>query len=613
MLASLDPQGLIRSMERGHRHQRLAHTLLGLLLVSTFAGSAAAVEADPLLPPSDPLLPKPDAPKVPPVTPPVTAPPATVVAAPAPVKKVLLFPVPDEAAQTAALETLHELFKDDYAKRRTPDRLALAQLLLERGKLPGQPPAVSFAALREVIELAGKLGDVDLALSAAENLSKIFAVAAHAETGRALSAVTPNLADPAAAQTAAFAILSLIDSCIAADDYALAMRMSKDCETIARKLRDQAIATRAKTLSDRTKELFDEFTKLGEVRDLLGEMTPEGHRRLGQFLCLFKNDWLPGLLHLAAGDDKEWGNLARSDLSAHVTQEKVGNDGSQATAAADAWRTRAADLPRGTQRESGQLRALTWYRRALPLLTGAAKTKVDKRINELERSLGPVAQGSLPLYPPGPALLLTFEADTLAFAGTRVTGVLDASGSGLRFPATGAKPVRGPHGIAMEFDGLGQIDIGNPKQMQIVGNQTIAFWMWTAVLDLRRNPYNKSYSGEGTMTLEPNGIMNYFYGAQGGAYVSVPMNIVVTVKTWIHLAVVRDFTTKTVTWYRNGKAINAIPTAYPTASISNEPLLIGNGYTGNGFIGQLDDVAVWPRALSAPEMLGLYSATATGR
>jgi len=149
--------------------------------------------------------------------------------------------------------------------------------------------------------------------------------------------------------------------------------------------------------------------------------------------------------------------------------------------------------------------------------------------------------------------------------------------------------------------------------MQIVGNQTIAFWMWTAVLDLRRNPYNKSYSGEGTMTLEPNGIMNYFYGAQGGAYVSVPMNIVVTVKTWIHLAVVRDFTTKTVTWYRNGKAINAIPTAYPTASISNEPLLIGNGYTGNGFIGQLDDVAVWPRALSAPEILGLYSATATGR
>jgi hypothetical protein len=109
-------------------------------------------------------------------------------------------------------------------------------------------------------------------------------------------------------------------------------------------------------------------------------------------------------------------------------------------------------------------------------------------------------------------------------------------------------------------------------------------------------------------------VMSYYYGAQStGPYVGVGMNIVLTPKTWIHLAVVRDFTSKTVTWYRNGKAINTVATAYPTASISNQPLLIGNGYTGNGFIGQLDDVAVWPRALSAQEVLGLYSATATGR
>lgn len=590
----------------------MARTLLSLLLI----GSLGAVEEpDPLLPRPDPLVPKPEAPKVPAKTP-ATAPPAVTAPAPAPVaaKKAALLPVPDEPTQAAALDTLREVFKDDYGKRKAADRLALAQTLLERGKHPAQPANERFAALREAGDLAAKLGEVDLALAAADELVKAFAVPAHEETGRALSAVTPNLADPAAAQTAAFAMLSLIDSCIAADDYALAVRLSKDCETIARKLRDQAIIARAKTLSERSKELHDEFAKLGELRDLLGDMTSEGHRRLGQFLCLFKNDWLPGLLHLAAGDDKEWGDLARSDLAAHVSNDKPGSDGSQAVAAAEAWRTRAGDLPRGTQRESGQLRALTWYRRALPLLTGLAKSKVEKRINELERSLGPVAQGSLPLYPPGSALLLTFEADTLALAGTRLTGVVDASGSGLRFPATGVKPVRGAHGIAVEFDGTGQIEIGNPKQMQIAGNQTIAFWMWAAVLDERRNPYNKSYTAEGTMTLEPSGVLNYYYGAQvNGPYVGVPMNIVVTPKTWIHLAVVRDFTSKTVTWYRNGKAINAIPTAYPTASISNQPLLIGNGYTGNGFIGQLDDVAVWPRALSAPEILGLHSATATGR
>ena len=87
-------------------------------------------------------------------------------------------------------------------------------------------------------------------------------------------------------------------------------------------------------MSERSKELHDEFIKIGDTSDLLGNMTSEGHRRLGQFLCLFKNDWLPGLLHLAAGDDKQWGNLARSDLTAHVTQDRPGNDGTTALAAA---------------------------------------------------------------------------------------------------------------------------------------------------------------------------------------------------------------------------------------------------------------------------------------
>lgn len=586
--------------------QWLARTLLSVML----CGSLAAVDA------VDPPLPKPTVPKNPPTTTPVTPPVVTPTRPLEPVKKIELLPVPDAATQTAALNALHDVFKDDYSnsKRRASDRLALAQTLLERGKHSAQPPAERFVALREVIELAGKIGEVDLALDAANELSKTFTVTAREETARALSAVTPNLPDATAAQTAAFAMLSLIDSCIADDDYALAVRLSKDCETIARKLRDPSITTRAKSLSERSKELHEEFTKLGELTDLLGEMTPDAHYRLGRFLCLFKNDWLPGLLHLSAGDEKEWGNLARSDLAAHESHDKPDSDGSQAVAAADAWRTIATDLPRGTQRESGQLRALSWYRRALPLLTGTAKAKVDKRISELERALGPVAQGALSLYPPGSALLLTFEADTLALAGTHLTGVVDASGSGLRFPATGAKPVRGAHGIALEFDGAGQINVGNPKQMQIAGNQTIAMWLWTEVLDARRNPYSKSYSAEGTWTLEISGVVNYFYGANvTGPYDSVPMNIVVAPKTWIHLAVVRDFTSKTVTWYRNGKAINSVPTAYPTASISNQPLLIGNGYTGNGFIGQLDDVAVWPRALSAAEILGLHSATATGR
>lgn len=594
-----------------HLATRITLTLAMALLVGVEL--VGVDEADPLLPPPTPPAAKPKPADVTPAKP--ATPPATPPAQPvAPVKKVLL-PIPADAAQTAALEALRETYKDEYAKRKPADRAALGQTLLNEGKLPRQEAAHRWACLHEAIELASRVGDVDTALAAVEAIEKWFAVPPREESAHALSALTPNLSEPADAQTAVFALLSLIDSCIAADDYALALRLSKDCETIARKLRDQSITTRAKALSERTKELHEEYTKLGELRDLLGEMTTDGHHRLGLFLCLFKNDWLPGVLHLVAGGTKEWGDLARIDLAAHAATDKPGSDGSQALAAGEGWRVVAGDLPRGTQRESAQTRALTWYRRALPALSGANKTKAEKRIAELERALGPTAQGTLTLYPPGPALLLTFEADTLALAGTRLTGVLDASGSGLRFPASGAKPVRGPFGIALEFDGTGQIDVGNPKQLQIAGNQTIAFWMWTAALDLRRNPYNKSYGAEGTITLEPNGTLNFFYGPSAGntnPYTSAAMNIAVTAKTWIHLAVVKDFTSKSVTWYRNGKPTTPVPLPYPTGSVSSLPLIIGNGYT-NPFIGQLDDLGVWPRALSPQEIASLYSATATGR
>jgi hypothetical protein len=589
-------------------------TILGLLIC---LGPLMAVEQpDPLLPVDPPPAKPADAPAKPANAPAAPAnlvpPPPAVIAAP---KAPPRLAVPDEAAQAEALKGMKDLFKEEFSKRRSDDRLALARMLLIRGQQAKLDPAQRFVVLREAGDIAAKHGDVETALASAEEINLQYAVPQREETARVLSAMASNLSDPNSAQTAAFATLSLIESCIAADDYGVAMRLSKDGENISRRLRDPALVSRSKALGERAKMLDEEFRKLGELHDLLGELSSEGHRRLGQFLCLYKGEWLTGLLHLVAGDDAALATLARCDLAAHVMQDKAGNDGSAALAAAEAWNAKASDLPRGIQRESAQTRSLLWYRRASALLVGAPKAKAEKRVIELERSLGSAVQGSLALYPPGPALLLTFEADTLQLAGSRVTGVLDGSGSGLRFPVTGAVPHRGGHGIAMQFDGSGQIDAGNPKHLQITGNLTIAFWLWADSLAGRSNPLNKSYGGEYTFTLEPSGAVNYFYGTPGSdssPYTAAGMNIAITAKTWVHLAVVRDFTSKSVTWYRNGKPTTSVVTAYPAAGASQQPLLIGNGYA-NPFKGQLDDIGIWPRALSAQEIAALCAATSAGR
>ena len=77
-------------------------------------------------------------------------------------------------------------------------------------------------------------------------------------------------------------------------------------------------------------------------------------------------------------------------------------------------------------------------------------------------------------------------------------------------------------GNAMQFNGTpgiansgGYINIGNVPSMKITGNQTIEMWIKPYGFSYRQNPYNKSYGGEGTITLEPAGNLNYYYGTNG--------------------------------------------------------------------------------------------------
>ena len=90
------------------------------------------------------------------------------------------------------------------------------------------------------------------------------------------------------------------------------------------------------------------------------------------------------------------------------------------------------------------------------------------------------------------------------------------------------------------------------------------------------------------------------------------MTMTIVPKKWLHFALVRNLSEKTMTWYCDGKSLGPKPAAYPKVAISTQPLIIGDGYT-NPFMGKLDDIGYWPRALSEQEIVALYQATVTGR
>lgn len=315
---------------------------------------------------------------------------------------------------------------------------------------------------------------------------------------------------------------------------------------------------------------------------------------------------MSGLPHLAAGDDAVLKSLAQAELSAGDDDAEVGAPGK----VADGWWD-LAQKQRGAMKEETLLHTQSWYRRATIGLSVLARAKLDKRLEDIERVLTASGRHSGINYPHGAVLLLTCERDTLVKQDGKLTQIIDVARN-QRVTVNGALPQSGVHGTALTFGPNSWLDVGSPKELQIAGSQTIAFWINPTALGARRNPFNKNYNAEGTITLEPTGTINFFNGIIGKTYTSIGLSDPLVIKQWAHVAIVRDITAQKLTWYKNGKPAREAAFPYTAVPTSTDPLLIGKGYAGQ-FLGQLDEIGIWPRALSAQEMQAMYTATAVGR
>ncbi len=159
---------------------------------------------------------------------------------------------------------------------------------------------------------------------------------------------------------------------------------------------------------------------------------------------------------------------------------------------------------------------------------------------------------------------------------------------------------------ALEFDGSSTyVNLGNPNELKITGNQTIELWIKPKSLSKRQNPFDKAYGGEGAITLETNGTLHYFYGTTGRArspFQSINSVAQVSTGVWTHIAVVRDLVNMKLHWYINGVQTKTVDATYSAATASNSPIYIGKGYAGF-FDGAIDEVRVWNRARSNSEIL----------
>lgn len=513
--------------------------------------------------------------------------------------------VPDEAAQERTAKELRALYKAEFASRKPEERLQFARRLLEQGRNPGD--AVSrFVMLRESADLSAKLGEVEQAMSAVDAMLAGFRLDAAPERLRCLAALVPNLSTIAQASAAISCASNIADAAVQRDDYATATKAVVVLEQTARRARDPGLLAQAKAQAEQVKTLAEAWSGLGEVEDPLGGITPSGHARLGRFYALVKGDWTAALPHLAASDDA---------LRAIAAAEIATATPAAQLASADAW-FELSTKERSAAKQQMQMHSAGLYRLASDGLGGLERARADKRLAELDRVLAGAIRSN-PRRPPGAVLFYSFERDALGVDAGRPVA-LDSSGHGIKGRISGARAVSGPFGTALEFGPEeSAIDCGNSRDLAIIGSLSIAMWLKPAALVQRRNPFYKSYGSEGAITLEISGVLTYFYGAVGtdddpyqgfGSAVPLPLH------AWTHVVLVRDLgPAKQLSWHFNGKRTNALAATYPESKASPKPVILGNGYTGFPYVGLIDEVGIWPRALGEDEIRQLYESSAAGR
>jgi hypothetical protein len=163
---------------------------------------------------------------------------------------------------------------------------------------------------------------------------------------------------------------------------------------------------------------------------------------------------------------------------------------------------------------------------------------------------------------------------------------------------------------AFYFNGTSYIVVPKPE---IQNEYTISFWVLPT-----KEP--KSGTIQTAISIGSSGgdqlinTANNYYGVSGWAFTSynddgtnLSNNLTsLSINSWVHLVITRD--SYYLKAYLNGRVISGVNTNGKKAGYGNgEPLFyIGNRHSGQGFVGVLDEVKVFDRALTPNEIIGLY-------
>ncbi|HZL38429.1 MAG TPA: hypothetical protein VFC78_24155 [Tepidisphaeraceae bacterium] len=312
-----------------------------------------------------------------------TQPPAQSAPAQAAPAAPARLPVPTRGVQAAALKTVHELFRADYARHAPADEAALAARLYAEATKDTGDPVGKYVLLHEACDRAADAGDAQLAMEAVDQLDASYVIDAKAMRLSALATAARAALTPAAARAATQAMLKLSQSALDAGDYTLAGKLATDAQVVARRARDMSLLSQARAAASDVTRLSHEYSAVkGAVAKLKANPDdPASNAAVGKYLALTREQWDRALPYLAKGSDVRLRSLAIEELSLSANASKPPSPVAAGKLAAAIFD--AASRQEGSARMAMARHCRYWYAVAAAGQSGLAAIAAKRRLNEL--------------------------------------------------------------------------------------------------------------------------------------------------------------------------------------------------------------------------------------
>lgn len=292
-------------------------------------------------------------------------------------------PLPDPESLAAAKRAAAEKYQRTI---QAGDARTAAQGLL---KASGQTEAEAeqAAILLVAADVAAKGGEVRLAFQAIDELEGNFEIDALHYKAACLESAARTARSNEIRTAVVHWSIDLMREATAARQFEAAADAAKAGQTALAKVRDPALRKQfgnQRRLFEQQRKAYETAGKI--VADAVAALAkqpddPAANEVMGKHVAATEGDWPKVLIHFAKAGDAELRAAAQHEAKA------ADKDGPRIELA-DLWWNIADGVELSEHRAAFRSRAIYWYRRALPSLTGLVKVRATKRIEEVEGASG---------------------------------------------------------------------------------------------------------------------------------------------------------------------------------------------------------------------------------